>query len=348
MTMATVTLTLRGDQIGRFSRLTASGNGADRVVQLRAARAIGTANQTYTVIVEQVADGTGQFANGQFITILGPTGNVVMARTNVQPDLEQGRAAGDEHLIIPSRNIVIDVGGLPLTSTTVVYDKTSEAGSGGVGDNDGELDFADVRTNFPCFSQGTRIMTPGGECPVEALRDGDRLVTRDGGVQPILWIRARTITFKGLDDPRRPIRVAAHAFGARAPHSTLDLSPQHRVLARHADTQAELLVPVKGLCALPGFRVRRGRPDVRYHSILMPRHQIIMANGLWCESVYPARYMLTTLEPALRAELLRLFPLLRIDASLAYGPPARPFRTVGETRVIAPRLMPQIGWPAMA
>ncbi len=39
-----------------------------------------------------------------------------------------------------------------------------------------------------CFTPGTRIATPRGEVAVQDLQVGDRVITRDDGVQEILWI----------------------------------------------------------------------------------------------------------------------------------------------------------------
>src|SRR4051794_36827915 len=39
-----------------------------------------------------------------------------------------------------------------------------------------------------CFASGTRIATPDGETPVEALKTGDRVRLRDGGVGEIEWV----------------------------------------------------------------------------------------------------------------------------------------------------------------
>lgn len=328
--MSTQTFTLRGDQIGRFDQMSGDGNGVDRVVTLTGTRALGSAREVYTVTVEQISPGQTQFTNGQFITITDAAGNIVVPRTGVQPDIEQGLGGGDEHLILPGSNIVIDVGGLPATPTTTAYGFAAEAAAPALGDNDGELDFADVRTNFPCFAKGTLISTPDGERAVETLCEGDLIETRDAGPQPILWLRSRTQPLRDADDPQRPVLIAAGALGPGAPCRTLALSPQHRILARGAE--GEVLMPAKALLARRGVRVARGMREVAYFTILTGRHQILRANGLWCETFYPGRYMLATLPPPLRAELGRSLPLLGIDVRLAYGPPARPLWTVGQAR----------------
>lgn len=331
--MSTLTFTLRGDQIVRFDTLSGDGNGTDRVVTLTGTRALGSASEIYTITVEQVGAGETQFTNGQFITITDSAGNIIVPRSGVQPDIEQGLGGGDEHLILPGSNIVIDVGGLPATPTTTTYGLASQVASQSLGDNDGELDFADVRTSFPCFAEGTRIATPGGERLVEALREGDLIETKDAGPQHIRWLRSRTQVLRDADDPQRPILIAPGALGPGEPRRTLAVSQQHRILAQAAE--GEVLFPAKALLSRRGVRVARGMRRVRYFTILTSRHQILRANGLWCETFYPGPYMLATLSPDLRADLARTLPLLGIDVRLAYGPPARPLWTVGQARRMA-------------
>lgn len=62
--MATVTLTLRGDQLGTYDSLSANGNNAGRKVNLEGVKALGTGSDTYTVVVEQVNNGVTEFQNG--------------------------------------------------------------------------------------------------------------------------------------------------------------------------------------------------------------------------------------------------------------------------------------------
>ena len=44
-----------------------------------------------------------------------------------------------------------------------------------------------------CFTLGTAIATFEGERAVEDLAPGDRVVTRDHGVQEVRWVGRRTI-----------------------------------------------------------------------------------------------------------------------------------------------------------
>ncbi|WP_375258596.1 Hint domain-containing protein [Citreimonas sp.] len=73
------------------------------------------------------------------------------------------------------------------------------------------------------LAAGTRIATPHGPVAVEHLREGDHVLTADGGAQPVQWIGARRIGGAQfyLRPGLRPVRVAPGAFGAARPHAPL-------------------------------------------------------------------------------------------------------------------------------
>lgn len=134
-------------------------------------------------------------------------------------------------------------------------------------------------TLVPCFAAGTRIATPQGEQPVEALQPGDTVVTVLGEVLPIIWIGQRQINCDSYPHPDRvhPVLIQAHAFAEGAPHRDLLLSPDHAILADG------VLIPAKQL--VNGTTIRQiaiGR--VTYHHIELTRHAVILSEGLPTES----------------------------------------------------------------
>ena len=321
-----VTLTLRGDQLGTYQGLSGDGNNADRVVTLTGVSALGSASDLFTVVVEQVNSGVTQFQNGQFVTIYGPSGNVVMARSGINPDAEQGLAAGDEHLIITNgaAKIVIDLGGVPTGPTTVKYTRSDDIADPNDGDNDGELDF----DAFPCFAHGTRIATDHGEVAVEDLRPGMMLRSEGGAWRPIRWIGSRSLILQPGSDAQRPIMFRAGSLGAGTPQRDLVVSPQHRICL---DPNGEArLAPAKGLLALKGVRWMKGKRVVIYYSILLDQHAVIYAEGAPVESLYPGPVALHVLGPALRQQIHALIPGLQSFGVAAYGPPAHPLLSVGQ------------------
>lgn len=191
-----------------------------------------------------------------------------------------------------------------------------------------------------CFTPGTAIQTPTGPRPVEHLREGDHVLTRDNGPQEVLWTGARRISGARLYvmPHLRPVRIFSGAFGAGRPDKTLLVSPQHRLLVRGAEVQdlfntPEALVAASDLdgtkFAETDFTVRA----VTYVHLLLPRHEILWANGLETESFHPASAQLSTLGHEDRARLVAGLPDIEHDPH-SYGDYARRNLTTGESALL--------------
>jgi len=184
---------------------------------------------------------------------------------------------------------------------------------------------------FVCFARGTLIGTVEGERPVETLRPGDLIRTRDDGPQPLRWIGGRRVPGRG---DLAPVVIDVGVLGNRR---RLLLSPQHRLLidgprAELLFGDREVLVAAKHL--IDGTRIRSAPCDrVEYWHLLFDRHQIIQAEGIAAESFHPAEQTLNTLDYAAREELFAIFPELR-DRDTAYGPLARPVIGATEANVL--------------
>ncbi|MEM7709488.1 MAG: Hint domain-containing protein, partial [Pseudomonadota bacterium] len=176
---------------------------------------------------------------------------------------------------------------------------------------------------LPCFTPGTAIETPGGPVPIERLRPGDLVCTRDDGPRPILWAgRSSAGPDRLRAEPRlAPVWIAPGAFGA---HGAMTVSPQHGVLLRHDGE--ERMVRAAVLARIAGHRARRirGCSRVSYLHLLLERHQAVRAEGLWSETFYPGPWALAGLETGARRAIFRLFPALTfIPVAEAYGPRVR-------------------------
>lgn len=172
-----------------------------------------------------------------------------------------------------------------------------------------------------CFAAGTRIAVPGGTRPVERLRPGALVITRDGQEARVRACLRRTVHPREMArEPRlRPVRIRAGALGAGLPLRDLRLSRQHRlvvsspVAARMFGTP-EVLVAAVRLVDLPGVRLEAGRRPVTYVHLVLDRHEILLAEGAPSESFLAGQDALGTLTPAARAELALLFPELAAGA----------------------------------
>lgn len=332
--MPTVTLELRGDQIGRYTSFSGSGNGIERVVTVNGVEALGTPDQLFTVVVEQVNAGVTEFQNGQFITILDSDDNIVMPRTGVQPDIEQGRGAGDEHLLLAGQPFLIDLGGVPVGPSTITYTEADEIGSPD-GDDDGNLDFDD----FPCFAPGTLIATPSGQIDIAELHVGDLVKTLDHGSVPITWIGRRELDLTARRIGK-PIMIKDGFLDQMSPSADLVVSPDHRILICDPLCDLlfgykEVLAPAKGLVRLSRIREMSGKKSIEYITLFTSRHEIILANGLAVETLYPGTQALRRIGSLGRAEILSLCPALRNkEASIAY-PEARRLLSVQEARALS-------------
>ena len=130
-----------------------------------------------------------------------------------------------------------------------------------------------------CFCHGTMILTACGEVPVEELAIGDAVVTAGGAVAPVRWIGRRQVDLTAAANYAavQPVHVVAHAFGRDRPHRDLWLSPDHAVFVEG------VLIPIKHL--LNGRTiVQEPRAEVIYWHVELERHDVILAEGLPCES----------------------------------------------------------------
>lgn len=193
-------------------------------------------------------------------------------------------------------------------------------------------------SSYICFTEGTRILTTNGEVSVEHLSLGDEAITKDHGALPIRWI-GRT-NFVGLGPDHRsvqPITIRAHAFGRNIPARDTKLSDNHAILADHWKAALyfgaqEVLTPAKSLLNAE-YAFRASQPEVSYFHILLDRHSLVRANGMWCESLFLGSECMTMLTPQGRAQIFEAFP--SVDGSLqGYGPRARQQISPRETALI--------------
>jgi hypothetical protein len=131
----------------------------------------------------------------------------------------------------------------------------------------------------PCYCEGTRIVTEHGFVPVEELAIGDRVRTRDGRCQPIVWIGRRHIDCRNHREPGLvwPVRILAGAVSDGVPRRDLFLSPDHGILAD------DVLIPVKHLINGATI-VQIPLEEVIYYHIELTRHDVLLAEDLPAES----------------------------------------------------------------
>lgn len=302
-------LFLRGDQIATYASASQQGNSNGTQVTLNGIQTLGSASDTFRIVVRQYNPGDSAFQNGQQVDIYAwpdtePPAPPLFTNLNPQHDMFQGRASSGTHQIFshPAK-VVFDLNG--LTGGTVRY------GPGNHPPLNEKLTFdalPDEPPAVPCFTPGTRLLTPRGMRAVETLRPGDLVVTLDHGPRPLLWTGRRQVAGIG---PFAPVHVAAGALGNRR---ALLVSPQHRFLIRDWRSDlwfgaGEVLVAARHL--VDGTTVtRRMMPEVTYLHIAFDRHEMVLAEGIATESLHLGQMGLAAMDPAQRRELLHLFPEL--------------------------------------
>ncbi|MEM7473165.1 MAG: Hint domain-containing protein [Pseudomonadota bacterium] len=222
--------------------------------------------------------------------------------------------------------------GILNQSTGDFSDNTALGGSltlTGVSDQDLTQD----NTNVACFVAGSMIVTPDGVCPVEAIKVGDLVVTKDNGAQPVRWVGSRTVEAEGK---LAPILFAPGAVGNTG---AFLVSPQHRILvsswqAEVTTGEQEVLVAAKHL--VNGTTVIPCPcPDVAYHHIMFDQHELIKCAGIYSESFHPSASSLRGVDEASREEILTLFPELATSEKVADLPTSRRVLRKFEARLLA-------------
>jgi hypothetical protein len=130
-----------------------------------------------------------------------------------------------------------------------------------------------------CFASGTSILTPGGARAVETLRAGEMVLTASGRLAPVRWVGHRRTDLRRHTRPHdvMPVRVTQGAFGPSRPSKDLVLSPDHAVLVDGA------LIPIRHLINGGSIRQEK-RASVTYWHIELDRHDVVLAEGLACET----------------------------------------------------------------
>ncbi|WP_299692465.1 Ig-like domain-containing protein [uncultured Tateyamaria sp.] len=194
------------------------------------------------------------------------------------------------------------------------------------GDQVGSLTFSNIENVIPCFTPGTLIATPKGERRVEDLKVGDRVITRDNGIQEIRWVGQREMTGADLEAAPnfKPVLIQQGALGKGLPERDMLVSPQHRVLMSGEKTElyfdeSEVLVAAKHLTGMDGIDVVDVSGTTYIH-VMFDQHEVILSDGAWTESFQPGDMTLGAMGDAQRAEIIALFPELETaDGVEAYS-----------------------------
>ena len=283
-------------------------------------------------------DGDDSLIGGQGNdTVQGGNGNDTISGGEGADDL-QGRADADVFLDVGAGDTVdggtgdtgggdydtMDLRGLgpfEIVNETLDADRDSTSGTVNFLDTDGNvtgtLEFTEIENLIPCFTPGTVIATPRGERRVEDLKVGDRIITRDNGLQEIRWVGQRDLAGQDLTSSPHlmPVLIRAGSLGQGLPERDLLVSPQHRMLINSERAslyfeEREVLAAAKHLTGLSGVDVVESS-SISYIHFMFDQHEVVLSNGSWTESFQPGEQVLDGMGNEQRDEIYNLFPELR-------------------------------------
>lgn len=266
-------------------------------------------NPGQTASIQQSLDGLGD--------------NYIRFNANVLQSSDPGAPSLGNAFVAPGSNIT------QTTETVTTFDhettidlngdgiiQPSEVGNGNFNTAVGITISAAV-----CYAEGTLISCVDGLRRVEDLKEGDLVQTMDNGVQPVIW-NGRTV-YSSLDllSNRKllPISISAKRTSTG---NDLRVTRQHRMLDARG-----CFVKATDIEQLPhsNTRIAKGVRKVAYHHLLLPRHEVIFANGLASESFYPGPEAMRALGRIGRAKVESRIPgLASKPVEDVYGPLARP------------------------
>ena len=184
----------------------------------------------------------------------------------------------------------------------------------------------------------------GGKLPTRAgeflefrlqadIKSPDNLVSPAAGGSPL-----RGFAQLRLAHALSAVRIRAGAFDLEQPDQEFLVSPNHRMLVKGAIARdllntPEVLVAAKDLVNSTTVTRDTQVKEVTYIHLMLPSHQIVLANGVETESFHPASTALTTIPEEDRARLARVNDQIEADPN-CYGGHARRILSKSEAAIL--------------
>lgn len=223
---------------------------------------------------------------------------------------------------------IVNMAGSPAVGdlyTTMIIDFSNLPEGGLLGDLRWSSDIDTIRDagdlvsiGAPCIARGTLITTDHGDVPVENLKSGCKVLTKDNGFQELILTLSRVISKNALRNNEKlyPIRITAGALGSGLPKRDLVVSRQHRmavrsnIVRRMFGSETALIAAIR-LADLPGIYIDDAIEFVEYFHLVFKRHEVIFAEDTPTESFFLNFENQKTLSKAQREELASIFPEVR-------------------------------------
>jgi len=135
-----------------------------------------------------------------------------------------------------------------------------------------------------CFAEGTMILTPRGEVPVESLRAGDLVLTMHAGPrsEALAWVGRTRINVARQRNKAKaaPVLIKASALAEGVPCRDLRVSPEHAIFLDGRLVPARLLVNGDTIVQESWCR------EVTYYHLELEAHGLLISNGATSESYF--------------------------------------------------------------
>ncbi|WP_158322806.1 Hint domain-containing protein, partial [Acidisphaera rubrifaciens] len=135
------------------------------------------------------------------------------------------------------------------------------------------------------FLAGTQVLTSCGPIPIEALVEGELVVTRNGQLAPVLRLDKQRFSLVHVPrtDAIQPVCIARGALGDGLPHRDIVLAPDQCVAIDDVVATARELVN--------GGTITRidPPPGLAYFDVTLPERSWMMAEGVACATRAPTR-----------------------------------------------------------
>ena len=196
------------------------------------------------------------------------------------------------------------------------------------------------------FAPSSVVETARGPILARDLRLGDKLVTRDKGLQPLRWIGESTVLYGDAtgedlseDEARRgPVRIRAGSQGSNPDAGNLVVAPGQRLLARNSLNELlfatdEVMVAAGDMTHLDGIDTVP-RDVGRWMHLLLDSHELLRVNGIWMESFAPDMWSVRVAYPEQWHDITEAMPRLKYENTAANYVEARLSLDAREARLI--------------
>jgi len=154
--------------------------------------------------------------------------------------------------------------------------------------------------SLPALGGGTLIATNEGEIPIDWLRPGDKVLTRDNGYQPLLWLGQHIVPRRAPQE-LRPLTLKPDQFGKDQPAQRLVVTPGCPVLLAGAELElwfgeSEMFAHTSDLTD----EAARAPGRQAVYTLLFDAPEVVLAGGLWIGTVQADAGYLSLLPASMR------------------------------------------------